>query len=51
MEQLQHDIRDQTMQLTPIEDIEMAIDVLREGIKHLQDLICLLQGCARSSPP
>ena len=28
--------RDQAMQRTPVGDIDMAIDVLREGIKHLQ---------------
>jgi len=37
LEQIQHEIRDQTSALTPFEDIDMAIDVLRDGIKHLQD--------------
>ena len=36
LEQIQHAIRDQTSALTPFEDIDMAIDVLRDGIKHLQ---------------
>ena len=37
LDQIQHEIRDQTSALTPFEDIDMAIDVLRDGIKHLQD--------------
>ena len=36
LEQIQHEIRDQTRALTPLEDIDMAIDVLRDGITHLQ---------------
>ena len=36
LEQIQHEIRDQTRALTPLEDIDMAIDMLMEGIKHLQ---------------
>ena len=35
-DQIQHEIRDQTRALTPLEDIDMAIDMLMEGIKHLQ---------------
>ena len=37
LEEIQHEIRVQTSALRPIEDIDMAIDVLRDGIKHLQD--------------
>ena len=37
LEEIQHEIRGQTSALTPFEDIDMAIDVLRDGIKHLQD--------------
>jgi hypothetical protein len=36
LDQIQHEIRDQTRALTPLEDIDMAIDMLMEGIKHLQ---------------
>ena len=36
LDQIQHEIRDQTRELTPLEDIDMAIDMLMEGIKHLQ---------------
>ena len=36
LDQIQHEIRDQTSALTPLDDIDMAIDVLKEGIKHLQ---------------
>ena len=36
LDQIQHEIRDQTRALTPLEDIDMAIDVLRDGITHLQ---------------
>ena len=36
LDQIQHEIRDQTSALTPLEDIDMAIDMLMEGIKHLQ---------------
>ena len=36
LDQIQHEIRDQTSALTPLEDIDMAIDVLRDGITHLQ---------------
>ena len=36
LDQIQHEIRDQTSALTPLEDIDMAINMLKEGIKHLQ---------------
>ena len=36
LDQIQHEIRDQTRALAPLEDIDMAIDMLMEGIKHLQ---------------
>ena len=37
LEEIQHEIRGQTSALTPFEDIDMAIDVLRDGVKHLED--------------